>query len=238
LTPTDLRAHYFGLGGTEPGVGDRVTRTRPHPSDNQLRWWCAQLDFGLAHGEVQAVPIPTRRKIHAVRCSSTAATSPTYQLTPSVPIFHNAGESGERCFWASATRWLVTTSAKMLTSRQSAACNQLPNPDAYHKAALCATMVALRRGGRTVIRKCRNQQFDYGDYAFINAGLTKPWSVHPILRYARPEPNRRPSRCYCRHYGESAGHQQRDTHHHGPLSPVRAKPYLRLAAVGHFKIVG
>lgn len=182
---TDLRAHYFGLGGQSPDVSDRVVQNRLHLTTSFGGGALTQLDFGLEHSEDQKSQSYTYTP-NAVGCSEYCGYVAHVPADAVGAAVFNAGSLVDGVSPGFPHQWIGYDVNKMLTYLASpAAYNQLPNPDAY-KAALAANggfTPRLDPNSYSKVSEINNSA--YGEASFAGYMDNKPWSVNVGLRYAR-----------------------------------------------------
>lgn len=189
ISPTnssDLRAHYFGLGGQSPNVSNNVSETRLHLSKTFLEGALAKLDFGLENS------VQSKREINiytpnAVGCSEYCGYVAKVPSSAVGAYVFNAGSLVNGVSPGFPQQWLGYDVNKLLTYLASpAAYGQLPNPSAY-QATLAAnggwfTPRADPNSFSNVVERINSA---YAEASFEGTTANKPWTLNVGVRYSK-----------------------------------------------------
>lgn len=190
LSPTDssdLRAHYFGLGGQSPNVSDRVNQTRLNLQTDFAEGILSQLNFGIQHSEQQK----KQENIYtpnAVGCSEYCGYVASVPADAIGAYAFNAGSLVDGVSPGFPTQWLGYNVNKLLTYLASpAAYNQLPNAAAYQAALAANGGFTPRVDPSSYSAVAERTNSAYGQASFDGSMGEKAWNLNVGLRYTKTD---------------------------------------------------
>lgn len=185
---SDLRAHYFEVGGQSPDVSDKVIQNRLHLTTDFTSGILSSVDFGIEHTDKKKAQ-SNYYTPNAVGCSEYCGYNARIPADAIGTYVFNAGSLVDGVSPGFPTQWLGYDQNKLLAYLGSpAAYNQLPNPAAY-QAALAANGggFAARLDPNSVSQVLEHTSSAYGEARFDGDWDDRSWSANVGVRYSKTD---------------------------------------------------